>query len=237
MPVTVQAAAAVGEHQDLRPAGRRGPYAVHHGVHAATLVEVGATGEDAGDLAGRGPDRTERATVTCDARCAEAGQIRQGQLTDGLTEVVGGGRPARPQHHGQVQSSQTQPFQQGVRGVGRSRLRVLVGRHARTLASVAEGGSHRSQAPFTNRWRRAGSAARPRSLRGPRPPRRHRPGCRGCGHWEVRPRSRSARRPRPCASPSSVATRTRTLRYSPESALSQPSRAASSASVTSYSAT
>ena len=66
-------------------------------------------------------------------------------------------------------------------------------------------------------------------LAGLRPPRPRRPGCRGCGHSGCRPRSRSTRTPTPSASPSRVTTRTRTLRYSPESALSHSSSDVSSA--------
>ena len=46
-PVAVQAAAAVGEHQDRRrPRRPRSAYAVHHRRDVAALVEVGAPGED-----------------------------------------------------------------------------------------------------------------------------------------------------------------------------------------------
>ena len=59
--------------------------------HAAPLVEVGAAGEDPGDLARRGPHDAHGATVTDHGGSAEAWQVRQGQLADRLTQVVGSG--------------------------------------------------------------------------------------------------------------------------------------------------
>ena len=96
-----QAAAAVGQHDDLGARGDRGPHAVHDGRDAAALVEVGAAEEDQrplvadadrADACRRGPRRRRR----------EAGQLGDRELGVGLAEHLGGRHPAGAHHQGDV---------------------------------------------------------------------------------------------------------------------------------------
>ena len=123
-PVRIEAAAAVRQHDDLGAGGGRGADAVHDLLHPEALVVVGASGEDRADLARAGPDDPQRTAVTDHRRLGEAGQLGQLAAADQLAKIIGGGRPARTQHEGRVETGDAETLAERVRGPARQRVRI-----------------------------------------------------------------------------------------------------------------
>ena len=169
-------------------------------------------------------DRTP-AGVALDRRRREPGQLGHRQVVAGVAEQLGRGHPAGAEHQGDVV-----PLDAGRLGEGRRRPASPHGTGRPAGGCVPAVAFTRRRLPSAAVGAGRAAAAGPRRSRPVRrPPRRVGHQARGSAPTAARPRRRRARTARRVASPSRVCTRTRILRYRPDSAPSQTSSSRSSA--------
>jgi hypothetical protein len=226
-PGRAQAPAAVGEH-DPGAAGRRGgAHGVGDRVDAPALVEVGAAEEHQAPVRSPVHD-AHRPPVPGHRGSAEPGRSASG-IGVRFTDQLGSLGPARAEHDGDVVAVD-------ACAVGESVCRLP----SRGLRSGSSGVIRPTLGRDHSSWTRSAARAsvgRRRSRRGHRRPRPRRRACRGSARTADPPRRRPPRTARRHTGPFIVSTRTRSLRKVRRSRPSHSSIDASSASLTSYSAT
>ena len=113
----VEAAASVGQHQRGGSGGSERPDAVHDGRDPASLVEVGAPGEDRGDAVARRPNDHDATAMALDRRREEARKRVELAAGERRPDLVDARLPTRSQHQADVDPVDPEALAQSRSGV------------------------------------------------------------------------------------------------------------------------